>query len=393
MPRIPSNFSVPNNSRKSATPPVPRRREQHFQPAEIYEAALAYRAAGFSFIPVAPTSAKVPYFKLLPRVRDPQSGRRRCTWRPFAERLPTEAQIERWFHPRYGHYAGLAIVCGAVSGGLEVVDFDCLKTFKAWRESLTHGDAVWYSKIVWVRSPRPGRHGYFRSDCCGGSQKLAVRQEPGREVPPRVTTLAEVKGERGLVLAPPSPGCCHPSGREYRFAAARDLTDVTTLTAAERERLFAAIRVFDERPQPTPRQRTPQLSLPRANYAPHGRPGDDFNLRGDWSKLLHDHGWELVGDGADDCAYWRRPGKTSGVSASLNYDGSDHLYVFSENAYPFDGQRSYSKFAAFALLAHGGDFHAAARELRDQGFGGGQAADLSLPSFADAYRDLGPLDF
>src|SRR5262249_51329790 len=50
--------------------------------------------------------------------------------------------------------------------------------------------------------------------------------------------------------------------------------------------------------------------------------------------------------------------------------------VFSTNAEPFEAERSYSKFEAYALLRHGGDFKGAARELRRQGYGApGRRAD------------------
>ena len=97
-------------------------RSQYWR-GDILQVVRAYQAAGLSFIPISPTRNKTPYFELLPRVRDPHTHRTRRTWRPFVDRLPTAAEIKLWFDPRHHNYAGLAIVCGAVSGGLEVVDF------------------------------------------------------------------------------------------------------------------------------------------------------------------------------------------------------------------------------------------------------------------------------
>jgi hypothetical protein len=71
--------------------------------------------------------------------------------------------------------------------------------------------------------------------------------------------------------------------------------------------------------------------------------------------------------------YWRRPGKDSGEhSASTGRKGlgsEDRLYVFSD-ATEFDPNTPYNKFAAYAVLNHGGDFAAATRDLRANGFGG-----------------------
>lgn len=67
---------------------------------------------------------------------------------------------------------------------------------------------------------------------------------------------------------------------------------------------------------------------------------------------------------------WKRPGKRErGISATTNYAGSGLLYVFSTNAAPFEAERAYSKFAAYTLLNHGGEFVAAARALAAQGYG------------------------
>ena len=56
-----------------------------------------------------------------------------------------------------------------------------------------------------------------------------------------------------------------------------------------------------------------------------------------------------------DAVYLRRPGKTHGVSATINFSGTDRLHVFSSRT-PFDPDVSYSKFGAYTLLQHGGDF-------------------------------------
>src|SRR5262249_46808386 len=55
--------------------------------------------------------------------------------------------------------------------------------------------------------------------------------------------------------------------------------------------------------------------------------------------------------------------------------GADLLRVFSSNADPFEAGRAYGKFRAYALLNHGGDLSAAARELRRQGYGSRSSKD------------------
>ena len=67
-------------------------------------AARRYRAAGLSVIPLRPRE-KVPA----------------CPWKPYAQRLPTDEELVHWFSDDSNN---IGIVCGAVSGGLVVLDFD-----------------------------------------------------------------------------------------------------------------------------------------------------------------------------------------------------------------------------------------------------------------------------
>ncbi len=109
-----------------------------------------------------------------------------------------------------------------------------------------------------------------------------------------------------------------------------------------------------------------------------GRPGDDFNQRGELEPVLEAHGWQRVGQTGDN-QLWRRPGKASG-SHSATFDGQC-FYVFSSAAAPFEANRGYSKFQVLAMLDHGGDFAAAARALAAQGYGDGrpdEAPDVDI---------------
>jgi hypothetical protein len=99
------------------------------------------------------------------------------------------------------------------------------------------------------------------------------------------------------------------------------------------------------------------------------KPGTEWANTRQWGDILTEHGWVPVyyngGTG-----YWRRPGKTEGISATTNHDGTDILYVFSSSAVPFEPDTGYSKFTAYTLLNFGGDFKAAARSvIQEQEYG------------------------
>jgi hypothetical protein len=124
-----------------------------------------------------------------------------------------------------------------------------------------------------------------------------------------------------------------------------------------------------------PKPKHPETPRSAPVVRPEGsslRPGDDFNDRAHWADILTPHGWTYMYHRGSTW-YWRRPGKDSGEhSATTGRKGvgsEDRLYVFSD-ATEFTQNEPYNKFAAYALLNHGGDFAAATRDLRSQGFGG-----------------------
>lgn len=93
------------------------------------------------------------------------------------------------------------------------------------------------------------------------------------------------------------------------------------------------------------------------------RPGAIFNQTATWQEVLEPHGWTHAGSNGE-VEYWTRPGKQHGISASTNYENSDLLWVFTSST-EFEQETSYSKFAAYTLLEHGGDYSAAAKALLD----------------------------
>jgi bifunctional DNA primase/polymerase-like protein len=350
-------------------------------PAAVTEAAWSYVRAGLSVIPVLPDGSNSPDWQRLPRRWDEGENRYKATWKTFQVRRPRDAELVAW-HDRYGAF-GLAVVGGEVSGGLpghglEVIDCDNIEIFAPWSEEVERQAPGLMARLVQVQTPRPGRHLYYRCAEYGGSEKLAYAPEvdaTGRPVVddrgrPKRKTLIETKGEGGYCLVPPSPSACHPSRRRYLLAeGSPDLTQVPTITPAERNTLLTTARQLNRWTAPAP----PRRQMPAAPGG-CGRPGDDFDEHADWADILEPYGWEAVGT-SGGTTYWRRPGKGDGVSATTGYcgaaKGADLLYVFSSNANPFEADTAYHKFAAFALLEHDGDFSAAAKALRSRGYGAG----------------------
>jgi hypothetical protein len=119
-------------------------------------------------------------------------------------------------------------------------------------------------------------------------------------------------------------------------------------------------------------------------------PGADFCIRGDWREILEPHGWTFA-----DAAHVIRPGKTEGITGTVGVCTSpargDLLFIFSDapEIAPFETRISYSKFEAYTMLNHGGNFSAAARALRKEGYGYSKTAETMFEEHEIEW-DAGP---
>ena len=278
----------------------------------------------------------------------PAKRERKCpaigSWKTYQDRLPSQMEVETWFANAHD---ALCLVCGKVSGNLEIMDFDHKgELFPAWKAKVA---PELFGRLVIEQTPSGGYHAAYRSasPICG-SIKLAQ----GKREDDKVTTLIETRGEGGIFLCDPSDG--------YKLIQ-NDFTQIPAITDEEREDLLSAAYELNEH--------TPEM---QSSTVPVGtsddfaiRPGDDYNTRGDFRPLLLKYGWTPMHKAGQN-EYFRRPGKQSGgQSASFN---GEVFYVFSSNAAPFE-PGAYSPFNAYTILEHNGDFSAAANALLEQGFG------------------------
>lgn len=99
------------------------------------------------------------------------------------------------------------------------------------------------------------------------------------------------------------------------------------------------------------------------------RPGDDYNRRESCGPILLSLGWTLS-HSSEGNTHYTRPGKQFGVSGTVfDESGVFYCHTSAAEAYPFECGNSYNPFKAYALVHHGGDYSAAARELATLGYG------------------------
>lgn len=310
----------------------------------VLEATQAAYRAGLCVLPVAEDGTKKPD----------------CTsWDQWKRERPSPEEMGAWFGA--ATRMGFGLLCGRVSGGLECFEFDDRPTYDSFLDFARQTglrDLVDRIERGYVEdTPNGGAHWLYYCAAVTGSTKLARRprgDDERRDEDDGVQVLIETRGEGGFVIVAPSNGKVHPSGRAYQLRSG-SFESIATITPDERESLFELARTFDEMPRPEARPAVPK------NCVSGDRPGDHFNRDAKWNDVLTPHGWTLVCERGGE-QYWRRPGKAFGISATTNFAGSDLLKVFSTST-PFDAEHTYSKFAAYVVLGHGGDFHAAAKEL------------------------------
>jgi len=299
-------------------------------------------------------------------------------WADYQKRKPTDAELADWV----SRYAGLGIICGEISGGLEVLDIESIAPLKEFRDHVERVAPGLLARLPRSRTPSGGRHLPYRCATIEGNQKLAQRKV-GNEI----KTLIETRGEGGLVLSHLSAPEVHPSGKPYIMLHGK-LTAIPTITAKERQVLLDAARAMNEYVEPR--------RMVGAREAKTEKPGEDFNSRSDVhprvSELLVEHGWAKFGDGRVG-EWWSRPGVNDHSSATLFPDGG--LYIFSSNASPFECNKGYSPFAIFTELKHAGDYSAAARDLGTLGYGAQSQSDShsrgnSFVSFVGSKGNSGP---
>lgn len=375
----------------------------------LADVARVWQQSGVSVVPIMPNRTKRPAVR----------------WGEYQACVPTLNQVDEWWGN--GTPYGLALICGTVSGNLEMTEIEgraCDGV--SLTEAANHMDElgvghIWdllngpngYSEM----SPSGGLHLLYRvSDHeIPGNTKIARRPATEEELAinplDKLKVLAETRGTGGYVIVAPTPGSCHPSGEAWvmingtygslpvitwqercllheALTRALDSSVPTTFVQLQPDTQYPLRHDSDNPSLPTDADQptrppiltdTPQApaALPENAAGPlEGlsaaglSPGDHFEEITDWPEILEPHGWRIHSRHATE-TWWVRPGKDArdGHSATTGRaQDRDRLYVFSTST-QFESEVPYTKFGAFALLNHGGNHHLAAAELARRGFG------------------------
>ena len=271
------------------------------------------------------------------------------SWQAFrTQRRPVDGAFDRC--------DALAVVCGAISGNVEIIDFDAgAVDFDNWAQRVAELDADAAQALfscVLETTQSGGKHLAYRCETpVDGNLKLTTRTVDGA-----AKTTIETRGEGGIVIVAPTAGYTVIRGN---WAALPDVS------AATRRVFLDAARSLSETPkEPQKTAPSPAPVAPRSTFSGDSI-ADWLRTTGELKRRLTAHGWRYVNtQGANE--RWRRPGKTDdGISATFQLpDGP--FYVFSSNAAPLEPKRAYSALQVIAALDFNGDERAAARHYGDE---------------------------
>ena len=245
-------------------------------------------------------------------------------------------------------FDAIAVVCGATSGGLEIIDFDQhAALYPQWRAAVNDIAA----DLPVESTQNGGKHVAFRSSGCGRNQKLATTGEG---------CAIETRGEGGICIIAPTDGYVLESG---------DWRKVPVLSREERQAILDAARSLSSSPMPVETPPRPSAPLKAANSRPvgssrkYGESASDYMKRVQAGKeSLKRAGWRFLYAVAD-WEYWERPGQPVAGKPGGSFSIKDGFFhCFTSNGAPLEQDRNYSHLQLVAALDYDGDQSAAARD-------------------------------
>jgi replicative DNA helicase len=310
---------------------------------EIRDKAIQYLKAQLSVIPTL------------------QDKRPAINWKLYQSQSIKEDEVEAIFSE--ANVKGLGIVCGAISGNLEVIDVDTKHdtTGSLWDEFrglIEDNLPDLYNRLVIAQTKSGGYHIYYRCSSIAGNLKLSTKKN--REV------LIETRGEGGYVIAPPTPGYTYIQGEPGNIA---------TITLEDRDILFNIAKSFNELEEIKPKVFT---TLSTTYNSTGLSPFEDYNQRGDIITLLESKGWRVVNQTGQRINLLR-PGSTDSKTSGNYHTGLRVLRVFSSST-EFNPDKGYSPSQVFSLLECNGDNKIAYRRLLELGYGEPYKADDIRPT-------------
>lgn len=285
--------------------------------------------------------------------------------------------------------AAVGLVCGRLSGNLEVIDIDLKydltgNIYESYKRLINEIDSSLLSKLVVQQTKSGGYHFLYRCSVIAGNLKLANRKtteqerqqtfeetyknELSKSTPDdkaraialkasesdKVRVLFETRGEGGQVVCFPTNG--------YKLVYG-DFYSISDISVEQREILHGIARQFNEILE--------EEVVPIKKMVYDKKAGlsvfDDYNQRGDVCALLQEHGWKIVSQKGQKTIFLR-PGQATSQTSG-NFDHSKNWFSVFTTSTEFEPQKAYLPYAVFAVLECNKDYSVAHKRLLEKGYG------------------------
>lgn len=281
------------------------------------------------------------------------------SWKKYQEQIATPEELASWSD----HY-GVAVVCGQVSGNLEVIDFDLKNDltgtlFDDFMQMVVDLMPEIAGSLVIAESRNKGRHVYYKCFQIDGNHKLASRPADEQELRQnphlKLYGLIETRGEGGIIVCHPTPGYSWLQG---------DLSSVPVIQEAQRDELLNIARSFNSFISPPDPLHYPAPPPQESGYSL--TPWADYNQRGDILSILQKHGYTILKQQGDNVRL-RRPGKALSISGDFNV--VKRWFTLFTTSTQFEAQKAYTPAAVLCKLEHNDDWTKLYQRLKDEGYG------------------------
>lgn len=314
--------------------------------AAVWSQVTALLESGYSLIPV----------------RDKEEGGKPAKspftgWKKYQSQIISQAEL--WEQMEKFNTSAVAVICGKVSGNLEVIDIDV--KYKPGIDARVFGDIKTLYPELWRRlrlhrSQSGGFHIPYKiiDQPPAGNQKLASRPTtPEENTRTKNLSFIETRGEGGYVVIPPSLG--------YSIYKAEP---VPLLTWEERCSLINLCVAYNEviKIEPQPKGNKFENDYYDEN------PFEHFNKSDSGAKVLLEFGWKKLPSENSSFTWYNRPGSKSKERHATFIKSKNLFYFWSTNT-EFEPQKCYHPATVFTMLNNGGDYKLSYKELVKRGFG------------------------
>ncbi len=285
------------------------------------------------------------------------------SWKEYQKQKPDKEVIVQMFNN--DRVKGLGVICGEISGQLEVIDIDTKydlsgKLFEDFMAEVQQADTSLASKLLIATTINRGYHIYYRCENVAGNQKLASRPttvEEQKDNPHhKVVVLIETRGEGGYVVAAPSPG--------YKFIHGKP-NACPLISTTERDTLLDIARSFNQYYEKTSQYNHLENKLTKSSE--YISVFDDYDKRVDMKELLTSYGWTVVMEN-EKKIFFKRPGNSQSIQSGNFNKELGWFSVFTSSSI-FQEETAYKPYAVYAKLECEDNFKLAARKLSKLGYG------------------------